>query len=205
MNAFLLAELSPGRIRTQPVSSSPSPATKDREKANERVAPLENTLSRAGENLLPRPARNERGEGRGEGKLSNARQTIRCPLSPLLRRGAREQDTSHPALPRQVEPHLPRTFGRLALFASLLVSAAIAPAAFAADAAPSGTIISAAGFHHPGVLVNRAQLDFVKAKIAAGAEPWKSAFDAAKASEQAALAYVPHPWATCECGPRSNP
>ena len=33
------------------------------------------------------------------------------------------------------------------------------------------------GFAHPGVLLDRGQLDFVKAKIAAGAEPWKSALD----------------------------
>ena len=44
---------------------------------------------------------------------------------------------------------------------------------------------SAAGFYHPGVLVNRAQLEFIKAKVAAGAQPWKSAFEAAKASELA--------------------
>jgi hypothetical protein len=60
-------------------------------------------------------------------------------------------------------------------------------------------------FHHPGILVNRAQLDFVKAKIAAGAEPWKSAFEAAKSSAPGSLTYAPHPWQTCECGPRSNP
>ncbi len=60
-------------------------------------------------------------------------------------------------------------------------------------------------FHHPGVLVNKAQLDFIKGKVAAGAEPWKSAFEAAKASALGVPAYTPHPWATCECGPRSNP
>lgn len=32
-------------------------------------------------------------------------------------------------------------------------------------------------FVHPGVLVNRAQLDFVKAKIAAGAQPWTGAYN----------------------------
>src|SRR4051812_7633408 len=61
-----------------------------------------------------------------------------------------------------------------------------------------------AGFHHPGVVVNRAQLDFIKAKVAAGAEPWKSAFEAAKASEFGALSYTPHPRDTCECGPFSK-
>jgi hypothetical protein len=60
-------------------------------------------------------------------------------------------------------------------------------------------------FRHPGVLVNRAQLEFVRAKIAAGKEPWKAAFEAAKASPLGDLAYAPKPRAVCECGPRSNP
>jgi len=64
---------------------------------------------------------------------------------------------------------------------------------------------SQAGFYHPGVLVNRAQLDFIRDKIASGSEPWKSAFEAAKTSNLAALDYTPKPWQTCECGPRSNP
>ena len=81
--------------------------------------------------------------------------------------------------------------------ASILVSALSPTLATAADAA--------APFHHPGIMVNRAQLDFVRAKIAAGAEPWKSAFEAAKSSDLGSLTYTPHPWKTCECGPRSNP
>ncbi len=36
------------------------------------------------------------------------------------------------------------------------------------------------GFKHPGVIVTQEQLDFVKARIAEGAEPWTSAFNAAK-------------------------
>jgi hypothetical protein len=64
---------------------------------------------------------------------------------------------------------------------------------------------SPAGFYHPGVLVNRAQLEFVKAKVAAGQEPWKSAFEAAKSSEYGALDYKAHAWQTCECGPFSKP
>jgi len=64
---------------------------------------------------------------------------------------------------------------------------------------------SPAGFIHPGVLVNRAQLEFVKQKVRAGQEPWKSAFEAAKRSELGAISYLPHPWKTCECGPYSRP
>ena len=59
--------------------------------------------------------------------------------------------------------------------------------------ASTPAVRSKAGFYHPGVLVNRAQLDFIKGKVAAGAEPWKSAFEAAKASNLGALDYTPTP------------
>src|SRR5215469_13157319 len=62
-----------------------------------------------------------------------------------------------------------------------------------------------AGFVHPGVLVNRAQLDEVKRRVAAGVEPQKSAFEALKASKWGSLDYTPHPRATVECGSNSNP
>jgi Alginate lyase len=61
------------------------------------------------------------------------------------------------------------------------------------------------GFTHPGVLVNQAQLDFVKAQVAAGVEPWKSAFAQTNASSLASLSYTPHPVAIVQCGPYSNP
>jgi hypothetical protein len=73
------------------------------------------------------------------------------------------------------------------------------------DSRAAATNEAAPAFHHPGVLVNRAQLDFVKGKVAAGLEPWKSAFAAAKSSDLAAMAYTPHPRDTCECGPFSKP
>src|ERR1017187_4046845 len=70
---------------------------------------------------------------------------------------------------------------------------------------PPGTIKSSVGFYHPGILVNRAQLDFIKGKVAAGVEPWKSAFEAVKASDLGALSYTAHPWTNCDCGPFSRP
>src|SRR3954469_7342671 len=75
--------------------------------------------------------------------------------------------------------------------------AAVAPTAGQASetALPAKSL---AGFYHPGVLVNRAQLDLIKAKVAAGAEPWKTAFEATKTSDYGALTYTPHPWKTCE-------
>jgi hypothetical protein len=67
--------------------------------------------------------------------------------------------------------------------------------------APDATAV----FRHPGVLVDKAQLDFVKAKIQAGAQPWTAAFQQAKASRFAAATYQPSAIATVVCGPYSNP
>ncbi len=50
-----------------------------------------------------------------------------------------------------------------------------------------------APFIHPGILVTRAQLDFVKAKITAGTEPWASAFARVKADHYGQQTYQPHP------------
>jgi len=60
-------------------------------------------------------------------------------------------------------------------------------------------------FHHPGILVDKAQLDFLKGKVAEGAQPWKMAFDRAQSSGSGSLTYVPHPVANVVCGSNSNP
>lgn len=60
-------------------------------------------------------------------------------------------------------------------------------------------------FVHPGVTVNRAQLDEIKRRVAAGIEPQKTAFAAFRDDPRAARDYTPHPWATVECGPFSKP
>ena len=60
-------------------------------------------------------------------------------------------------------------------------------------------------FQHPGVLVDKAQLDFVRAQVQKGAQPQKAAYDAMKASAYAALSYTPKPRAIVECGSSSNP
>ena len=60
-------------------------------------------------------------------------------------------------------------------------------------------------FSHPGVLVSRAQLDFVKGKVNAGAAPWLAAYNQMMASRYASLARTPKPRATVECGSYSNP
>lgn len=69
----------------------------------------------------------------------------------------------------------------------------------------SGKPAPPAGFIHPGVLLNRAQLDEIKRRVAAGIEPQKSAFEKLKASPLVSLDYKPKPVPTVESGPRSNP
>jgi Alginate lyase len=83
--------------------------------------------------------------------------------------------------------------GFLALL--LVVAGQSAPAASAAP--PT--------FTHPGVLVSRAQLDFVRAKVDANAQPWRAAYEAMAASRYASLDRVPKPRAVVECGPYSDP
>ncbi len=81
----------------------------------------------------------------------------------------------------------------------LLSLCALAPAARAKND-PSHT-----PFLHPGILLNRAQLDLIKQRVAAGTEPQKTAFSALLKSELAALNYTPSPRASVECGPYSKP
>ncbi|MFI9557370.1 alginate lyase family protein [Nonomuraea endophytica] len=84
------------------------------------------------------------------------------------------------------------------ILAVLLLAVALAVPVQPASAEKVG-----AAFNHPGVLVSRAQLDHVKANL--GAEPWKSAWAALRASSFASLSYTPKPRANVECGPSSNP
>ena len=59
-------------------------------------------------------------------------------------------------------------------------------------------------FRHPGVLVNKGQLELIRDQVKAGAEPWKSAYDRAM-SESGSLARPASPRETVECGAYSNP
>ncbi|MDO8539788.1 MAG: alginate lyase family protein [Opitutaceae bacterium] len=68
-----------------------------------------------------------------------------------------------------------------------------------------GLDAAASDFRHPGVLLNRAQLDLIKQRVAGGIEPQKTAFAAMLASPYAALTYKPTPRATVECGSYSRP
>lgn len=80
-------------------------------------------------------------------------------------------------------------------------SAAAAPMEEQAEAA----VLAPATFVHPGVGSSRAQLDFMRSKVLANAQPWKAAYDQMMASKYAQLSRVPRPRAVVECGPYSNP
>ncbi|MDX3525538.1 alginate lyase family protein [Streptomyces sp. ID05-39B] len=81
---------------------------------------------------------------------------------------------------------------------ALLLGTLAAPATTRAEAAP-------AAFAHPGVTVSRAQLDFARRQVDAGAQPWKGAYDRMLASRYADLNRAPKPRAVVECGSYSNP
>ena len=61
------------------------------------------------------------------------------------------------------------------------------------------------GFRHPGVLVNRAQLDLIRSRALAGTQPTRAGYDKARTSTQASLSWTPRPRSIVECGPSSNP
>ena len=85
---------------------------------------------------------------------------------------------------------------------------AAAPAKAPVQAAAAALPAAAAApttFVHPGVLESKAELDFMKAQVNAGAQPWKNANAQMMASSYASLTRTPKPRATVECGPTSNP
>lgn len=51
---------------------------------------------------------------------------------------------------------------------------------------------------HPGVMVDKAQLDFVKEKVNAGEQPWKDAYSAMLKDKLASKTRKPSPTATVE-------
>ncbi|MFF1834688.1 alginate lyase family protein [Streptomyces sp. NPDC058231] len=102
-----------------------------------------------------------------------------------------------------------RGLGLATALAALLVAVLAAPASAGRPTASVGaTTVEAAApasFTHPGVLVSRPQLDFVRSKVQAGAQPWKSAYDQMLASKYASLTRTATPRAVVECGSYSNP
>ena len=61
---------------------------------------------------------------------------------------------------------------------------------------------SSGGFVHPGILVNRGMLDFVKGKITS--EPWKSALAKAQSDYRGKTSYTPTKTANVVCYPSSG-
>ncbi|MGW2473690.1 alginate lyase family protein [Streptomyces sp. NPDC001665] len=97
-----------------------------------------------------------------------------------------------------------RGLGLAAALAALTSGLFTAPASAGPAAAPA-RVAAPAAFTHPGVLVSRPQLDFVRAKVQAGAQPWKSAYDQMMGSKYASLSRTAKPRAVVECGSYSNP
>jgi alginate lyase len=93
----------------------------------------------------------------------------------------------------------------LAAACAALVAGTLSSPAVAASKAEPGAVQAPATFTHPGVGSSRAQLDFVRAKVQAGAQPWTNAFNQAKNSSYASLSRTPKPRAVVECGSYSNP
>ena len=93
----------------------------------------------------------------------------------------------------------------LAAACAALVAGALSSPAVAAPKAEVMVPQAPAVFTHPGVGVSRAQLDFVRAKVQAGAQPWTNAFNQAKNSKYGSLTRTPTPRAVVECGSYSNP
>ncbi|MCG5221138.1 hypothetical protein, partial [Streptosporangium sp. KLBMP 9127] len=58
-------------------------------------------------------------------------------------------------------------------------------------------------FKHPGVLVSRAQLDFVRANL--DKEPWRAAWRKLQRHSYASLSYTAKPRADVNCGGNSIP
>lgn len=107
-----------------------------------------------------------------------------------------------------VTPPAPRSSAVAAVLASLVVVMTVLASRTArAETAPGpqGKAETAGAFIHPGIQVDKAQLDFVKARLAAHAEPWSAAFAALKNSSFGSLKYKPKPRADVECGAFSNP
>ena len=69
----------------------------------------------------------------------------------------------------------------------------------------SGVPATKTGFIHPGILVNRLQLEEIKRRVSAGTEPQKTAFARLKSSPLGAMEYKENPVQIVSCGPRSNP
>jgi hypothetical protein len=90
--------------------------------------------------------------------------------------------------------------------AAVFVAAAAGAVACGAPRVPTHTTPArpVQAFRHPGILVNRAQLDFLRASVAAGREPWTTTFRT-MTSRYGELSWQPRPRPVVNCGPYSRP
>lgn len=108
----------------------------------------------------------------------------------------------HPLPPPPVRhhtgAHLSMLGALMTALATLLALLAVAPAHARTPSATSsarigvqdGTVVSKAGFAHPGVNIDRAQLTTMRDMVAAGKEPWASAYKALSVDPTAAKDYI---------------
>ena len=59
--------------------------------------------------------------------------------------------------------------------------------------------------HHPGILNSSRELEYIKAQVKAGRQPWRQAFDALKSSRYSSLDYGAHPFEEVSCGSYNKP
>jgi hypothetical protein len=86
-----------------------------------------------------------------------------------------------------------------------LITAASLVASLALPLHVQAPLRAPATFTHPGVLLGKTQLDLVRAKVNAGTQPWKKAYDQMMGHSLASLTRAANPRAVVECGPYSNP
>jgi hypothetical protein len=89
----------------------------------------------------------------------------------------------------------------------MLLGACLADGAYRQQEDSVGSVESASiTWVHPGVDVDGPTLDYIKAQIQAGVDPWKTAYDVLLADPESQLAYVTHPPSgPVQCGSYSSP
>jgi hypothetical protein len=85
-----------------------------------------------------------------------------------------------------------------------LAVAVLALAAACRPIRPSPAVQAGAAFRHPGVLVNRGQLDLLRERVRAGAQPQAPAFEQ-MLRHWGSLSWTPRPRPVVDCGPYSRP
>lgn len=102
-------------------------------------------------------------------------------ITPII--NGTDRSSSFPRLVR-------RALGVVAFVGALVAGSGLAPRATAQTF--SGPFV------HPGVLVNKGQLDYIKQQVNAGIAPWSTAFTNAKNSTLGSLTYTATPYATID-------